>query len=175
MQLKPQGVMASNNLQQQGSKNIQTGRQQNLLTLSLTKGTTLEEFKNGFPSEGLSTASNRWWGSNSSDCPEGVLGEAAIADGDNKHQSNKLADDSGSSITGIKEKCESDKEQNSTDPQGTDLLVAVRRRAVEDGKKALKVGAFRGYGAKKLGRKERTLLLRIFKSSLPKDWIHDSS
>ncbi|KAM5580056.1 hypothetical protein ABKV19_009677 [Rosa sericea] len=174
MQSKPQGVMASNNLQQQGSKNVQTGRPQNILTLSLTTGTTLEEFKYGFPSEGLSTASNRWWGSNSPDCDEGVRGEAAKSDEDNKHQSVKLADDSASSITGNKEKCESEKEESSIDPQGTDLLVAVRKGAVEEGKKALKLGAFRGYGAKKLGRKERTLLLRIFKSSMPKDWIPDS-
>ncbi|KAL6137189.1 hypothetical protein ACLB2K_062482 [Fragaria x ananassa] len=173
-QSKPQGVMASNNSQQQGSKIVQTGRSHNLLTLSLTKGTTLEEFKNGFPSEGLSTASNRWWGSNSLDCDEGIRGEAAKADEENKHQSNKLADGA-SSIAENKEKCEREKEENSIDPQGTNLLVAVRKQAVEEGKKALKLGVFRGYGAKKLGRKERTLLLRMFKSSLPKDWIPDSS
>ncbi|XP_004303879.1 PREDICTED: uncharacterized protein LOC101310432 [Fragaria vesca subsp. vesca] len=167
--------MASNNLHQQGSKNVQTGRPHNLLTLSLTKGTTLEEFKSGFPSEGLSTASNRWWGSNSPDCDEGIHGEADNADEENKHQSNKLADDSASSITGNQEKCGSEKQENNIDPQGTDLLVAVRKRAVEEGKKARKLGVFRGYGARKLGRKERTMLLRIFESSLPKDWIPDSS
>lgn len=172
---KPQVVMASHNLQQQGIKNVQSGRPQNCITLSLTKGTTLEEFKYGFPSEGLSTTSNRWWASNSPDRDEGVRGDAAKTDEDNKLQSDKLADDSASSITVNEEKCESGKEENNIDPQGTDLLVAVRKRAVEEGKKALKLGVFRGYGAKKLGKRERTLLLRIFKSSMPKDWIPDSS
>ncbi|CAL9019465.1 unnamed protein product [Prunus brigantina] len=60
---KSQGITVSPPAQQQGSKNVQTGRPQNILTLSLTKGnTTYDEFKHGFPSDGLSTASNKWWG-----------------------------------------------------------------------------------------------------------------
>ncbi|KAH0987219.1 hypothetical protein GBA52_014396 [Prunus armeniaca] len=43
---KSQGITVSPPAQQQGSKNVQTGRPQNILTLSLTKGnTTYDEFK----------------------------------------------------------------------------------------------------------------------------------
>ncbi|XP_021811682.1 uncharacterized protein LOC110754869 [Prunus avium] len=172
---KSQGIAVSPPAQQQGSKNVQTGRPQNILTLSLTKGnTTYDEFKHGFPSDGLSTASNKWWGSNSPDGYESVRGEGAETDEDKKHQSEKLADDGASSTVVDKEKCESGKEENFSS-QGTDLLMAVRKRSLEEGQKALKLGVFRGYGAKKLGRRERALLLRIFKSSTPKQWIHEFS
>ncbi|KAM0956140.1 hypothetical protein ACFX13_025064 [Malus domestica] len=172
---KSHGSNVSPPAQQKGSKNVQSGHSQNMLTSTLTKGnTTYDEFKYGFPSEGLSTASNKWWGSNSPDGNEGLRGKGAKTEEDKKPQSDKLADDNASSIMVDTEKPESGKDENIS-PQGTDLLVSVRRRAVEENQKALKLGAFRGYGAKKLGRRERKLLLRIFKSSTPKQWIHDSS
>ncbi|CAB4267506.1 unnamed protein product [Prunus armeniaca] len=88
---KSQGITVSPPAQQQGSKNVQTGRPQNILTLSLTKGnTTYDEFKHGFPSDGLSTASNKWWGSNSPDGYESIHGEGAETDEDKKHQSEKI-------------------------------------------------------------------------------------
>ncbi|CAB4268786.1 unnamed protein product [Prunus armeniaca] len=159
---KSQGITVSPPAQQQGSKNVQTGRPQNILTLSLTKGnTTYNEFKHGFPSDGLSTASNKWWGSNSPDGYESIHGEGAETDEEKKHQSEKLAGDGASSTVVDKEKCESGKEENISS-QGTDLLMAVRKKSMEEGQKALKLGVFRGYGAKKLGRRERALLLRIF-------------
>lgn len=172
---KSHGSNVSPPAQQKGSKNVQTGHSQHMLTSTLTKGnTTYDEFKYGFPSDGLSTASNKWWGSNSPNGNEGLRGKGAKTEEEKKPQADKLADDNASSIIVDTEKPESGKEE-SISPQGTDLLVSVRRRAVEENQKALKLGAFRGYGAKKLGRRERKLLLRIFKSSTPKQWIHDSS
>ncbi|CAL8178617.1 unnamed protein product [Prunus armeniaca] len=49
------------------------------------------------------------------------------------------------SIVVDKEKCESGKEENISS-QGTDLLMAVRKRSLEEGQKALKLGVLRGYG-----------------------------
>ncbi|KAG6783969.1 hypothetical protein POTOM_009651 [Populus tomentosa] len=66
-------------------------------------------------------------------------------------------------------------ESNEIDPQGTGLLTSVRKRAVEEGREARKLGVYRTYGVNKLGRKQRALLLRIFGSSLPKQWIQDFS
>ncbi|CAB4308413.1 unnamed protein product [Prunus armeniaca] len=121
---KSQGITVSPPAQQQGSKNVQTGRPQNILTLSLTKGnTTYDEFKHMMA-----------------------------------YPLHPINGDGASSTVVDKEKCESGKEENISS-QGTDLLMAVRKRSLEEGQKALKLGVFRGYGAKKLGRRERALLL----------------
>ncbi|CAL2246963.1 unnamed protein product [Prunus armeniaca] len=84
-------------------------------------------------------------GSNSPDGYESIHGEGAETDEDKKHQSEKLAGDGASSIVVDKEKCESGKEENISS-QGTDLLMAVRKRSLEEGQKALKLGVLRGYG-----------------------------
>lgn len=173
---KLQGPAVPHNLQQQGSKTVQTGRPQNLFSMSLTKGiTTLDEFKYGFPLDGLSTASNKWWGSSSPDGYEGIQGDGAVTNEDDKHQCEEVAGDGSSIVIVDKEKCEGGKEGSNIGPQGTGLLTTVRKRTVEEGREALKLGVFRGYGVNKLGRRERTLLLRIFRSSLPKQWIYGSS
>ncbi|CAL2263443.1 unnamed protein product [Prunus armeniaca] len=84
-------------------------------------------------------------GSNSPDGYESIHGEGAETDEDKKHQSEKLAGDGASSIVVDKEKCESGKEEKISS-QGTDLLMAVRKRSLEEGLKALKLGVLRGYG-----------------------------
>lgn len=159
---KSQGVTMPHNLQQQGNKNIQNGSAQNVLKPSLTK--TLDEFKYGFPSDSLSTLCYKWWGS---DGYESFCEDGAETDEEDRHKSEELADDGAKPETG--------KEENNIDSQGTGLLRAVRKRAAEEGREALEIGAFKGYGVNKLGKRERTLLLRIFKSSLSSQWLYGSS
>ncbi|KAF3444991.1 hypothetical protein FNV43_RR14684 [Rhamnella rubrinervis] len=146
-----------------------------MLSTSLAKPvTSLDEFKYGFPTNGLSTVSNKWWGSS---CPEGyedICKDGAVSVEVAKQQSDVVADDGGSSVTVGKEQCESEEGTN-IGPQGTGLLMAVRKRAVEEGRESLKLGVIRGYGANKLGRREKTLLVRIFKSSMSRQWINGSS
>lgn len=143
---------------------------------SLTKGmTVLDEFKYGFPSDGLSTASNKWWGSSSPYACEGISEDGAETDGNDKDQSKEMTGDGPGTVIVDKEKSEGGEEKSNIGPQGVDLLTCVRKGAVEEGREALKLGVFQGHGMNKLGKRERTLLLRIFNSSLPKQWIDGSS
>jgi hypothetical protein len=159
---KPQGVTVHHNSNQQGNKSIESGRNQNLPNTVLAKGTTsLDEFKYGFPSESLSATSNKWWG-----CSNRDDHAKTIPDGDKSQP-----EESGGEAE--KKECETEKTENSEEtPQGSSLLRSVRKRAVEEGREAFKLGVFRGYGVNKIGKKEKILLHQIFGSSLPKSWIN---
>ncbi|KAG5001909.1 hypothetical protein AAZX31_08G298200 [Glycine max] len=159
---KAQGVTVLQNSHQHGNKNIESGRTQNVVNSGLTKAiSTMDEFKCGFPSEGLSTTSNKWWGNSDRDDRAG-----ANANGAKSHQpeekvgaeTDKMAHETG-------------KAEKSEIPHGSSLLKAVRKSAVEEGREALKLGVFRGYGVNKLGKREKTLLHQIFGSSLPRSWM----
>lgn len=153
---KSQSPTFTPNSQQQGGKNVQIGRPHSMPSTSLSKGvTTSDEFKYGFPSDGLSTVSNKWWGSSRS---EGV--EKNQYDGGTDEASNE----DGSSRIEHQAKHENEVEKN-IGTEGTGLLMAVRKRIVEEGRESLKLGVMRNYGANKLGKREKRLLLRIFKSS----------
>lgn len=159
-----QGVTVLHNPHQQGNKSIESVRTQNLLNTGLTKGmTTMDEFKYGFPSESLSTTSNKWWGSSDhDDCartnPDGAKSKPEEERGGG--EAERVANETG-------------KAENSETPQGSSLLMAVRKKTVEEGREALKLGVFRGYGVNKLGKREKMLLHQIFGSSLPRSWLHD--
>ncbi|OMP05915.1 Plant regulator RWP-RK [Corchorus olitorius] len=167
---KLQGVAAQPNLQQQGTKNIQTGQPLNFGHQSLMTGMTMsDEFKYGFPSDGLSIITNKWWGSSKSDDNDDTNVDGTETDGEDKNQSIEKPD-------GADEKPEENgKVEDGVGPQGSGLLTAIRKRAVEEGREALKLGVYRHCGMKRLGKKEASLLLRIFKSSLPKEWLHSPS
>lgn len=160
---KSHGVSSPTNLQQQqGSKNTVVGQSQVLLNASLTKGIMVpDEFKYGFPSDGLSTATYKWWGSSSSDVNGSTNSEEAETDEVDKNQSEEKADGSATSVL-FNEISGNVKQVTETEPQGSGLLTALRKRTVEEGKEALKLGVHKKYCVKKLGRKERLLLLRIF-------------
>lgn len=158
------------NLQQQGTKNVQTVQAPNFGHQSLMSGMTMsmsDEFKYGFPSDGLSVTTNKWWGGSKSDDNEVILVDEAEIEGKDKHQREEKPDD-----VANEKPDENGKLEDEIGPRGSGLLTAVRKRAVEEGREALKLGVYRGYGIRKVGRREASLLLRIFKSSLPKDWIH---
>uniref|UniRef100_A0A5B7BEG7 RWP-RK domain-containing protein n=2 Tax=Davidia involucrata TaxID=16924 RepID=A0A5B7BEG7_DAVIN len=160
-------------MQQQGNKNIQNGRSQNLHSLNLTKGTlaSLDEFKYGFPLDGLSTASNKWWGSSSGN--ENFHGNGGEDVQEDEQQSKELVDDGARLLLDI-ENLESERDESDMGPQRMGSLTTVRKRAVEEGREALKLGVYRSYGANRLGRREKVLLLQIFKSSLPSQWRYGS-
>lgn len=173
---KVHSVTSPPNLQQQGSKNVSVGQPHVLLSANLTKGImALDEFKYGFPSDGLSTATYKWWGSSSSAGSHGSRGDEAETDEEDKHQSGEKANDAAGSTIEGNEKSGDGKHESNIDPQGSGLLTAIRKRIAEEGQEVLKLGVYKSYGVKKIGRKERVLLHRIFKSSLPKEWIDDSS
>lgn len=107
----------------------------------------LDEFKSGFPSDGLTTVSNKWWGRPGKGGREDGGGENT-EDGD------------------VKDEAASEK-QNS--------LVAIRKRIAEEGREAVELGLRQGFGPKRPDKRDQALLFQIFKSSLPKDWVTDSS
>ncbi|XP_048499785.1 uncharacterized protein LOC104889954 [Beta vulgaris subsp. vulgaris] len=154
--------------QEPGSKTTITWRTHHVLASGLASETNTfsDEFKYGFPSGGLSECSNRWWRSS--------------FDGNDTKTSSKIED-----ITkvqadgGISSICE-EKANNATresecdnkqdevsecDKQNEVSLSAVRKRALEEGKEALKFRALKKYGADKLGNEEKILLRRLYQTS----------
>lgn len=163
---KSQVIASTQNFQQQGNKSITNGKPHVLSNVIVSKGVaSLDEFKYGFPSDGLLTCKNKWWGSSSPNHEDG-----AETDEEDKHQSQdqEKVDDVGNSMA-----CENQKQEESSmiGSQGSGALTAIRKRIVEEGRTALKLGVYQGHGLKKLGRREKGLLLRIFKTSLPEEWI----
>ncbi|KAL0884531.1 hypothetical protein Bca101_008512 [Brassica carinata] len=107
----------------------------------------LDEFKSGFPSKGLATVSNKWWGT-----------------GGHRRQDagvEEITED------GVKDEEAASEKQSS--------LLAVRKRIAEEGREALELGVSQGFGSNKPDKRDQHLLSQIFKSSLPKDWVTDSS
>ncbi|XP_042500119.1 uncharacterized protein LOC122078273 isoform X2 [Macadamia integrifolia] len=148
----------------------QQGQSQNMLNSSLPKGILdyEDEFKNGFPTEGLATISLRWWGSSSPDATEDDdFGDEAPTGQEDKLQSSETAGDC-SKLEG--EKPDKGNEMSDIGPQGSALLLSVRKRAAEEGRESLKHGECRGYGVYELGRRKKMLLQTVFQSSLPRQW-----
>ena len=154
-------------MQQQG-KNIQNGRPQPLYSSNMTQGTqaSLDEFKYGFLSDGLAVVSYKWWGSISLDNSEDTKGNGVEDTQGGKRKSEELSD----ALLMVGEKPGGRNDKSITDLQGTGSLSDVRKSAADEGREALKLSVHRGCGVNKMDRRERKLLLRIFKSSLPSHW-----
>ncbi|KAJ8527781.1 hypothetical protein K7X08_015232 [Anisodus acutangulus] len=128
--------------QQQGTRNVQSGSSPHFRISNLTKGTSVssyDEFKYGFPSDGLSTATYKWWGNKS---PDG-------------NKDSQLNDDNANNN---KSEC-----QTSVDSTGMTLLADVRKRAVKEGKETLRLGVYKGRSATMLDSTKRKILLQVFK------------
>lgn len=134
--------------QQLGTRNFQSGSLPHFRISNLTKGTSVsyDEFKYGFPSDGLSTTTYRWWGNKSPDRNE----DGRLNAKNNTEQPENIA-----------EKSES---QTSVDSTGTTLLTDVRKRAVKEGKETLKLGVCRGRSANMPNSTKRKILHQVFKS-----------
>ncbi|KAL2483451.1 uncharacterized protein Fot_44895 [Forsythia ovata] len=167
---------------------------QNMQSSNVIKGNldNLDEFKYGFPTNGLSIVRYRWWGNTSANCNDGDSKKndnidakesnqqskeelAPKNDNEDANESNRqskedLADDDAELSPKDEEVSESKTNETDTDTQWTLLLSALRKKAVEDGKQALKLGVYRGYSANKLDQSRKMVLRQIFKSSLPSQW-----
>ncbi|XP_010522076.1 PREDICTED: uncharacterized protein LOC104800828 [Tarenaya hassleriana] len=151
-------------MQQDRNKSHGLGKSNTWVNSNLAKTmAALDEFKCGFPSDGLSTVTNKWWGSSttgkdaSKDQVEASEGthqldtneDAKIVDNDMKQEDGNVNEEGAS--------------------ERPEPLVAVRKRIAEEGREAVKLGLHRGFGSKKLKRRDQALLSQIFSSSLPKD------
>ncbi|XP_052178417.1 uncharacterized protein LOC127792105 [Diospyros lotus] len=161
---------------QQHGKNIQNGRPQHFVSSNMTKAThsSLDEFKYGFPSDGLAVVSIKWWGSSSlgSNGDISVKGER---DFEEAKRTEELVDDGACMSVINEEKPGIGNNESNSSPQGTGLLSCIRKRAAEEGREALRLGVHRGHGINKLDRRERKLLLQIFRSSMPSHLKRGSS
>ncbi|KAK3446263.1 hypothetical protein EUGRSUZ_A01996 [Eucalyptus grandis] len=123
--------------QQLESKQGQSGQIQSVISGSLIKSlVVLDEFKYGFPSNGLSVTSNKWWGSGSP--------------GDFEY------------IDATETETEGEKETSDAILWGASLPTTIRKRALEEGREALKCGVLMSHHAHKIGKEEKSLMLNIF-------------
>ncbi|KAL9248393.1 hypothetical protein vseg_021718 [Gypsophila vaccaria] len=142
---------ATDNSQQMGSKITWRPYQMVAYGLPLEASTFSEEFKYGFPSCGLSRSTNKWWG-----C-------CGVNDGSSTDEAAAALD--------VKDASESQAESNILEQPGKDardkvsLLSYIRKRALDEGQKALKGGALKKHGADRLEKQEEILLRRLFQAS----------
>ncbi|KAG9447528.1 hypothetical protein H6P81_013656 [Aristolochia fimbriata] len=187
--LQQGGTMASPLLKQQEAKPVQNVKPQTI-NPSTTKNipTYLDEFMHGFPSNGLSQVSNRWWSPSET---KKASEEETLAEETNKVESDRTQKTSKEEVL-AKEMKEQQKEEqfdgsvndvavvtedksnaetgSGSCSDGTVLLSSVRKRAAEEGREALTRGVARSYGAYKLSRKDQVLLTQVFQSSFPSKW-----
>ncbi|XP_016471594.1 uncharacterized protein LOC107793702 [Nicotiana tabacum] len=137
--------------QQQGTRNAQSGSLPHFRISNLTKATSVsyDEFKYGFPSDGLSTVTYRWWGNKSPDNNEDSQPNNDNAK-NNKEQAENVAE---------KSEC-----KTSVDSMEVSSLTDVRKRAVKEGKEMLRLGVYRGHRANMLDSTKRKILRQVFKS-----------
>jgi len=153
--------------------NIQNRLAQHLHSSNMAKGTQagLDEFKYGFPTAGLAVVSHKWWGSSSSDSNKELCKKKVVDDlREEKMKTEGLVDDGADILLNDEEKPASANDDSSMNLHGAGLLSHVRKSAAEDGRKALRLGVYRGYGVNTLPRREMNLVRRIFNSSLPSHW-----
>ncbi|KAK3032508.1 hypothetical protein RJ639_036175 [Escallonia herrerae] len=145
--------------QHQLNKTVQSGRPQDMYSSYMAKKppASLDEFKYGFPSDGLSTASNKWWGSSIDGNGNGRHGGENIQQ-DTRH-SNELVDEGLDMLCSGVGKSGSGTDESNIGHQGTGLLAAVREKAVVEGRKALKLGVYRCYGERRLSRRRERCCL----------------
>lgn len=133
----------------------------------------VDEFRYGFPSNGLLRTSNKWWGSTATSNKD-TQAKADRSIEQTEQQSEKVLKSSPckDEVGG-----QGGTDETNTSPQlsGTGLLLAVRKRALEEGQEALKLGFYQRSGINKPGKREKLLLQGIFGSSLPKEWTDVSS
>lgn len=189
------GVATSGNiLQPSGSRIPQAARQPYQLGHRAFISTYLDDFKQGFPKNGLSSVSKKWWGSSGSisneDAPEdSEIIEAKLtsrksyesSEGGDLGTTNENDGSVTSEVDGfLKEGKSSDSESISKlvghmgsqdeDLMHISILSRTRKRKAENGRRALKLAVTNGYGTYKIGNKDKILLERIFGSPFPRQW-----
>ncbi|XP_057515615.1 protein NLP4-like [Amaranthus tricolor] len=119
-----------------------------------------DEFKYGFPSSGLSECTYRWWESSFIGVDE-VSNDDLNTSPEVQNTSKEQADEG---FSCSREKNDSMIVDSGSEKSDEVLLSATRKRAVEEGKKGLKLRVLKKYGADKLGNDEK-ILLRLYQTS----------
>uniref|UniRef100_A0A0D6QR16 RWP-RK domain-containing protein n=1 Tax=Araucaria cunninghamii TaxID=56994 RepID=A0A0D6QR16_ARACU len=179
---------AGNILQTSGTKIPQAVRQHPFqMGHRVFMSTYLDEFKQGFPKNGLSSISNRWWGSGGSlsdkNLPEDLQRDETLAvvtasDRSQGGEVGTLAEENSNLNLErdgpLEEKCKSfsNEGMNSHDEglMHATILSRTRKKNAENGRKALKLAVTHGYGPHKIEEKGKLLLTQIFGFPLPRQW-----
>lgn len=161
-------------MQQQGSKTTQTVSPQKVHGAALSKvdPSNLDEFKYGFPSDGLSSVSYKWWGESSSNDSRNSERNVTEESQDKKNSPMNSVHSDVHSSANDGDGCEKKTENRDIDidSSGTGSLTALRKKAVEEGQEALRLGLHQRHDIKWLHQSEKTSLLHVFKSELPSEW-----
>ncbi|EYU30285.1 hypothetical protein ABFS82_13G047600 [Erythranthe guttata] len=163
--ISPQESSTVRILPQQPNKDNQIQSSQ---IMKIGNSTISDEFKYGFPSDGLSSVSYRWWGNKSGG--ENVVDTLQRVDenADERKEQHEGKVDHAANLSSMDDEVMTQGKKND-EPVG--LLSVLRKKAAKDGLQALKLGVYRGYSdGKNLDRTKKMMLVQIFKSSLPSEW-----
>ncbi|KAL3754835.1 hypothetical protein ACJRO7_002001 [Eucalyptus globulus] len=83
----------------------------------------------------------------------------SVISGTDIHRCRLKCDNVADDGSNAEKKPEDEKENSDSTLRGASLLTAIRKRALEEGME--------------IGKEEKSLMLNIFQSSLPKRWIND--
>lgn len=167
--LGQQGVsLPGNASQMQGSRNSQHGWPSAVQNQMRHVPSFFDDFKYGFPANGLSSVSVKWWGSNSIVSGKELDSAKSTPNEEGKQDSCKLTDESSGCET-IDEQTVSEEKDSTNILEPSASLVSLRKRALECGREPLQIG-ISNCESYRLSRRKRLLLLQIFRSSLPDQW-----
>ncbi|KAJ7297768.1 hypothetical protein O6H91_Y036700 [Diphasiastrum complanatum] len=175
--------------------NLSVGGSHGLQRLKPIPSTFLDEFKHGFPYDGLSVSTNRWWGNlelkskvelsssaASKDSELDPLGATvqtrSIVKGDlaeDKIERDCLQNESTKELGSVKERSKEDVGRKEAliekDPViAANMLVKLRKQAAISGQRALRFGVTKGYNFSKLTDNDTDTLRFIFGNNLPSQW-----
>lgn len=151
---------------------------QNQFHLRVNIPTYLDEFRQGFPSKGLSSVHTQWWGTALSDKAENLDNDKKKEDSDvelslgqleGESRKRAMEDQSGDCIDDSAREVKR-RESSVDDLMPASMLTRTRKYAVEIGRKALGIAVTRGYGAYRLADKDEALLRAIFADNFPSHW-----
>lgn len=164
------GVPTQSHILQQGVRFAQGVSPNNMLHLSQIRNipTFMDEFKYGFPTNGLSSLSNKWWGSGNSNSNSNSSPLESSAVKDESQESCELSNET--SKCTMDDMADSGTEDSAATSVPSAVLCSLRRKALEDGRGLLKDGACNGCELHKLNKRQRLVLAQVFRSSLPDKW-----
>lgn len=151
-------------LQPQANKSSQHGWPSSVQHPTRHVPTYFDDFKYGFPANGLSSVSHKWWGSNNTE--HGEKTEAAKSTANEKEkQDSCMSMVKPSRCMEIYEQIDSNVMDSVITTEASASLVSLRKRALESGHKSL-VG-LSNCQFYKLSKRKRLLLFQVFGSSFP--------
>ena len=165
--------MTGNTLQPQGNKSFQHGWSSTVQTQTKHVPTYVDDFKHGFPSNGLASASTKWWGTSSEESDEKLDSTKSATNKEEKKDSCKLTNEPSRCMM-VDEQTDSNIKDSAIVAEPSASLVSLRKRVVECGRESIQVG-LSNCGSCKLGKRKRLLLVQVFGSSLPDQWKNNYS